>query len=44
MAKGRIAMIPNEAYIYSLHTINIAKTPGIFDKPLIWQIYIKLDW
>ena len=43
MAKGldhKPAMIPNEANIYSLHTINITRTPGIFDKPLIRQIYI----
>ena len=30
----------DEADIFSLHTINITRTPGIFDKPLIGQIYI----
>ena len=37
MAKGdhKLALIPNEANIYSLHTIKIIRTPGIFDKPLI---------
>ena len=43
MAKGlnhKLAMILNEANIYSLHTINITRTPGIFDKPLIGQICI----
>ena len=33
----------SEANIYSLHTINISRTPGIFDKPLIEQIYIE-NW
>ena len=32
-----------EANIYSLHTINISRTPGIFDKPLIGQIYVD-NW
>ena len=32
-----------EVNIYSLHTNNITKTPGIFDKPLIGQIYID-NW
>ena len=46
MAKGldhKLAQIPNEANIYSLHTINIARTSGIFDKPLIGKIYID-NW
>ena len=45
MAKGldkKQALIPNESIIYSLHTINITKTPGIFDKLLIGQIYILI--
>ena len=33
----------DEANIYSLHTINITRTPGIFDKTLIRQIYID-NW
>ena len=44
MAKGldhKLALVPNEANTYSLHTINITITPGIFDKPLIGQIYIN---
>ena len=36
-------MSTSKAYIYSLHTINITKTPGIFDKPLAGQIYID-NW
>ena len=32
-----------EANIYSLHTINITRTPGIFDRPLVGQIYID-NW
>ena len=43
MAKGldhKLALIPNEANMYLVHTINITRTHGIFDKPLIWQIYI----
>ena len=36
----KLALIPNEANIYSLHTINITRTPRIFDKPLIRQICI----
>ena len=46
MAKGldqKLALIPNGANIYSLHTINITRRPGIFDKPLIGQIYID-NW
>jgi len=46
MAKGldhKLALIPNEANIYSLHTINITRTPEIFDRPLIGQIYID-NW
>ena len=43
MAKGHIALIPNEVNIYSLHTNNITRTPGIFDKALIGQIYID-NW
>ena len=40
MAKGldhKLALIPNEVNIY------ITKTPRIFDKPLIGQIYID-NW
>ena len=33
----------HEANIYLLHTINITRTPGIFDKPLIGQINID-NW
>ena len=46
MAKGldhKLALIPNEVNIYSLHTINITRTPRIFNKPLIGQIYID-NW
>ena len=46
MAKGmdhKLALIPNEANIYSLHTINITRTPRILDKALIGQIYID-NW
>ena len=43
MAKGCIALIPNEVNIYSLHTNNITKIPGKFDKPLIGQICID-NW
>ena len=46
MAKGpdhKLALIPNEVNIYSLHTINFTRTPGILDKPLIGQIYID-NW
>ena len=46
MYKGldhKLALIPNEENIYSLHTINITITPGIFDKPLIGKIYID-NW
>ena len=46
MAKGldhKLTLIPNEANMYSLHTINITKTPVIFDTPLIGQIYID-NW
>ena len=43
MAKGCIALIPNEANIYSLHINKITRTHGIFDKPLIGQIYID-NW
>ena len=31
-----------EANTYPLHTINITTTLGIFDKPLIGQIYIDI--
>ena len=37
----KLALTPNEANIYSLHAINITRTPGIFDKPLIEQIWIN---
>ena len=46
MAKGldhKPVLIPNEANIYSLHTINITRIVGIFNKPLIGQIYID-NW
>ena len=46
MAKAldhKLDLIPIEANIYSLHIINITRTPGIFDKPSIGQIYID-NW
>ena len=45
MAKGldhKLDLIPNEVNIYSLHTINITRTPGILDKALTGKIYILI--